>query len=381
MVVDVGRSRGPAGRGEIDFGDAAILPGFVNAHTHLELSHLAGKIPTKGHLTDWLARLVIELRGDPDRASTAEQAVAIGVRMSIESGVTTVGDITRAPGLTRRVLLGSPLRGVSFGEVIAIGTLRDRAGQMIDDALQPTPEKAKVKAGISPHAPYTVEPAVLGACANRARSQNARICIHALEAPDELEFTQRATGPLAQYLRDLETWDQGIAAAGCGPIELIDRCGLLTENVLLAHANYATAKDIELIAKRRASVTFCPRTHTSFGHDPHPFRQMLGAGVNVCVGTDSLASNPSLSILEELRFLASAHADLEPNQLIEMGTRAGAAALGSGEETGVIQPGMHADFAIVAVSAAANDPAEAIIRDDGSIRATVVGGEVVYEAP
>lgn len=380
-IIDVGRQRGPANDRETDFGDAAILPGFVNAHTHLELSHLAGTIPTEGHLTDWLARLVAELRRDDDRAATAEKAVAIGARMSVESGVTTVGDITSAPGRTRPVLMRSPLRGVSFGEVIAIGTLRDRASDQIDAALEPTPAEAKIAAGISPHAPYTVEPAVLAECAVRARSEHARVCIHALETPDEVEFTQSATGALAEYLRELGTWDKRIVGSGASPIELLDQCGLLAENVLLAHANYATTGDIELLAKRRASVAFCPRTHAAFRHDTHPFRDMLRAGVNVCIGTDSLASNPSLSILEELRFIAAAYAEVTPSQLIEMGTRSGAIALGLRNDVGTIEPGRQADFAVVAVDAGTRDPAEAALRDNGSVRATVIGGETVYETP
>lgn len=379
-IVAVGPSHAPPGGSEIDFGDAAILPGFVNAHTHLELTHLGGAIPTGDHLTDWLQTLVAELRRDPHRDATAATATEIGARKSIEAGVTTVGDITRAPALTRPILTQSPLRGVSFGEVIAIGTLRDRARRQIDEALVEKPPSARVSAGISPHAPYTVEPAVLAECAERALRKHAQICIHALETPDEVEFTQDATGRLAAHLRELGTWDDRIVGAGCSPIELLDRCGLLKSNVLLAHANYATTRDTERIAERHASVAFCPRTHAAFRHDPHPFREMLRAGVNVCVGTDSLASNPSLSVLEELRFLAATCPDLTPHQLLQMGTRAGAIALGLGEKAGTIAPAKHADFAVVAIDPATRDPAAAIVRGDGDVRATVIGGHPAFEA-
>lgn len=370
-VAAVGPARELSGGKTIDYGDAVILPGLVNAHTHLELSLLAGRVPPTSDFIDWLQRLIALRAADlspdprasePGASATGEpppfpseatggayitRAVRRGIAESVSSGVTTIGDITAMPQWSRPALADSPLRAVSFGEVIAMGTGRDRLAHRLDSAANLDHQRQTLRVGLSPHAPYTVEPDALRACAERAREIAAPLCIHVAETREEETFTRDRTGPFANFLRTLGLWDEEIPASGYSPIELCAAAGLLGSETLLAHANYVSDADIAAIAASRSSVAYCPRTHDAFGHDPHRFRDMLRAGVNVCLGTDSLASSPSLSILDELRFLRMKCHDVSPGDLLAMATLRGAGALGFADLTGSLTPGKSADLVIV----------------------------------
>ncbi len=314
-VVSVGPAS-EAGTLDTDFGNAVICPGFVNAHTHLELTDLAGKVEPGASFVDWLSRLVTLRRQSPPSKVQVQAAVREGVRQSLVAGVTQVGDITTAAAWTREVLVGSRLGGVSFGEVIAIGRLREELPERLDRALAGLKEGPHWRWGLSPHAPYTVEPDAMRACADCAAKRGWPLSIHLAETPDEAAFTRSLEGAFPAYLKDLGVWDDGVVSAGCSPVELAVGAGLLIGTTVIAHGNYVEDADVVRIARSGASVAYCPRTHAAFGHAPHPFRAMLAAGVNVCIGTDSLASNPSLSVLDELRFLRRHHPDVPRARLL-----------------------------------------------------------------
>lgn len=347
-VCAAGRYHGQA---VTDYGEAVITPGFVNAHTHLELTSLAGRVAPSPDFVDWLRRLMAVRAAEPSTRERVQESVRRGTAQSFSAGVTCIGDITTSPAWTRRVLGESGLSGVSFGEVSAIGRRRYLLAERLDAAARAMPNTKRLQAGISPHAPYSVSPESLRACAERARSTGAPLCIHLSETREEEQFTRSADGPLAEFLRGLDVWDESIVASGCSPIELAERTGVLSPRTVIAHANYVSDADIQLIARRRASVAFCPRTHAAFGHEPHRFRDTLSAGINVCIGTDSLASNPSLSVLEELRFLRGHDPGLDPSELIAMGTLRGAQALGLAEETGSLMPRKYADLLVIPLAA------------------------------
>lgn len=349
-IGTAGELPGPA---TIDFGDAVLLPGFVNAHTHLELTHLAGEISPSMGFVPWIQTLAGRLIRDSVDPCIARATVEEGVRQSLRSGVTTIGDITRDPDVVRSVLTRSPIRAVSFGEVIGIGSGRDRWPRRLDAAAGAQHATANLVIGISPHAPYTVEPDGLRACAARATNAKAPLCIHTAETPEEERFTRRLEGGLVELLKGAGVWDETMVAGGMSPVQLVDHTGVLTSTTLLAHANYVSDDDIAIIARRGASVAYCPRTHAAFGHAPHRFREMLAAGINVCLGTDSLASNPSLSILDELRFLRQHAGDVPPDRLLCMATRNGAAALGFGQDRGMLAVGEVADLVTVPLPRAA----------------------------
>lgn len=374
-IMAVGPARGFSHSPVTDYGDAVICPGFVNAHTHLELSLLAGRIPPGPDFIDWLRRLVAASGAQAASRDTVQEAVQAGVAQSLRCGVTTLGDVTRTPQWTREVLAGatsqcSPwVRGVSFGEVIAIGNRRHLLDERLEAAASPVPSARQpdcVRVGISPHAPYTVEPDAMRACARRARADRIPLCIHLAETADEELFTRSCAGPFVDYLRGLRVWDDHVTAAGCGPVELALRTGLLEKRTIIAHANYVTDQDIAQIARSGASIAYCPRTHQAFEHPPHRFREMLAAGINVCIGTDSLASSPTLSILDELRFLRREHPDLTGQQIISMGTIRGARALGFEDVAGSLAPGKSADLVVIPLAHPASDAAwESILETTG----------------
>jgi len=332
----------------VDYGDAVICPGLVNAHTHLELSGLAGRLPPTRDFIAWLRRLVELSVATPPSLEDVVEAVGAGLAQSLSSGVTAIGDITRRPEWTRPLLASSSVKVVSFGEVIAVGNRRDQLAARLDAAADDAHQTPRLRVGISPHAPYTVEPAAMRACAARAAASGAPLCMHLGETAEEESFTRSASGPFREFLGWLGVDDGAIPAAGCDPVELAESTGLLGPHTLLAHVNYVTDRGIETIARSGAAVAYCPRTHGAFGHPPHRFRDMLRAGINVCLGTDSLASNPCLSILEELRFLRNECHDLDADLLLAMGTVRGARALGFEDVAGTIAPGRSADLAVIA---------------------------------
>ncbi len=345
-----------------DLGDAVVVPGFVNAHTHLELTGCAGRVPYRGSFPQWIADLTAI---NPHRSADAgvlERALADGWAQSLAAGVTAVGDIGIGPRVLR-AWRSAPLHLVGFLEVMGLGERFRRLAaerrsaaaveQMLADlpANDPAEDAAHTsrklrRFGVTPHAPYSTDDLVYGPAIVLARARRLPICTHLAETRDELQFLAKGTGPLRRMLEEMDLWDGTFQPPGCSPVEYVHRLGLLDLRPLLAHVNYASDGDLDLLARSQACVAFCPRSHLFFQHEPHRYRDMLARGINVCLGTDSLASNASLSILDELRHLAvTGH--LPHPQLLAMGTIAGARALGLDDRIGSLEPGKHADLVAV----------------------------------
>ncbi|MHC4063992.1 MAG: amidohydrolase family protein [Planctomycetota bacterium] len=380
-IVEVGPAGSIEGSPTDDLGNSLLLPGLINAHTHLELTHLAGRVPPRGDFVDWINRLVQAMRADGEDPDTVRAAVRKGRDLSLQAGVTTVGDIARLSRLTRPILASGPLRVLSFGEVIAIGKLRSRLAERLEAAADTSARGEFLEVGVSPHAPYTVEPQGLAACVDWAVACGLRLCMHLAETAEEALFTTNLAGPVRDYLEQHGAMDRHVPCPGLPPVEYVASAGLLGPDTLLAHANYVNDQDIRRIAASGAHVVYCPRTHAAFNHPPHPFERMLACGVNVCVGTDSLASNPSLSVLEELRFLRSKHPDLPASLLIEMGTIRAARALGMEGTVGSVLPGTFADLTVIPLDPTGpSDPLENILASTSSPGRTYVAGSSVTSA-
>lgn len=410
-IIEVGRAAG-IGRavpGETtDFGDAVILPAFVNGHTHLELSFLQNRVVPSAGFLPWLRAVAGTLASNPPEKEAVEKTAIESARKSLSCGVTLVGDITRYPDWTRPMLRESSLRAVSFGEIIAIGSkrglLRERLRMALGKQRRPHDENAAFadgtdtpstrcdqsdaaratdsaaqaehpRIGISPHSPYSVEFDGLRDCARYAEQHRLPLCIHLAESQEEVEFVRTGRGPLAEFLRDMGVWDGEPATLGDSPVALAAQAGLLSPRTVVAHANYVSDVDLGLLAKSGAAVAYCPRTHAAFGHPPHRFCDMLKTSINVCVGTDSLASNPSLSILDELRFLRCLYPNLDALQLLEMGTIRGARALGMDGVSGSIDPGKLADLAIVPLARTSSGWEDVFDSQDAPTSVLVAGRE------
>ncbi len=331
-----------------DLGEVILIPGLINAHTHLELSHLHGLIERPDNLVEWLLRILAyqqELSDDQLQQVTA-QAVKKGVAESLDAGVTTVGDVSRFSDLTRPLLQSGPLRVVSFGEVLGIGTRRRLIEERLLIAADPKHDSEFLTTALSPHAPYSMEEKGIRQVVAHARDNGLRTCIHLAESVEEIQFLETGQGRFREMLEQIGVWDDSIQIPKTTPVRWMCEIGALGPECLIAHGNYLDDEEIDLLCATGTSVAYCPRTHSYFRHQPHPVMKLMGGGVNVCVGTDSLASNPSLSVLEELVHIREQHPELPPEVILAMGTINGARALGLAHKVGTLEPGKQADLAV-----------------------------------
>jgi cytosine/adenosine deaminase-related metal-dependent hydrolase len=350
-----------ARRPDVDFGDAAIVPGFVNAHTHLDLTGLRGLAPPTPDFTAWL-RLVIAHR----RTRTPEQVhadVRAGLAESLRYGTTLLGDIS-GDGGSWEVLATAPLRAVVFREIL--GLPNERAAQALDAArrwLESTPATPTCRPGLSPHAPYSVRQTLIAQTALLARERHCPLAVHLAESVAELDLLHRRKGPFVVFLRELGVWDaKGLADSTSQVMKLCDQ----RVPKLFIHGNHLAPS---ARVPRNSTVVYCPRTHAAFGHPPHQFREFLKRGVRVALGTDSLASNPDLDLFAEARFLHHLYPDIDGATLLRMATLSGAEALGWQDETGSLEVGKSADMVVLPISPqAVNDPHALLFADNCAVQ-------------
>jgi cytosine/adenosine deaminase-related metal-dependent hydrolase len=382
-IESVGRSDGrPA---DVDLGNAAVVPGFVNAHTHLELSPVAGpgdNDPAPTGELPWLRKVIEQRRGGSPEA--LREAVGRHLGASTAAGTTLLADTTTA-GLSWDQVAAAPVRAVVFAELL--GLRRDRALQTNSDAwawistLGPVSQVAGcARPGLSPHAPYSTSDWLY----HRAASSRLPLSTHLAEMPEELELLQTRGGPMRRFLEDLGAWDDDWEPVGPSPADYVRRGELRNADWLVAHGTYLDPSEFWQLRPEaapdghRVAVAYCPRTHARFGHAPHPFRAMLERGVVVCLGTDSLASAPSLSVLDEIRFLRRRDPSLPGPLLLTMATLFGAWALRAETTTGSLRSGKSADLAGVALpDRDAEDPHDLLLDSDLPVVATVFEGDFV----
>lgn len=373
----------------IDLGDSFVLPGFVNAHTHLELTHARGRIKFEGSFTRWVEALISLYDLEHLDLQRPWEAIPDGLLESARNGVTTVGDIGCGPAAFE-FWSWSLTNVVGFLEVLGMGPRQEarhmRAVEQVirwieeqESAVPVHPSRNRERAfchtGISPHAPYSTDAPVYRKAIAFARRTGRAICTHLGETQEELQFLRDGTGDFADLLDARGLLDGSFEVPGCSPVEYMGRLGLLDLQPLLVHCNYVSDSDLDLIAASEASVAYCPRSHRFFNHEPHRWREMLARGINVCVGTDSLASNDTLSVLDELRFLRRLDPSIPGEQLIRMGTLAGACALGLADRIGSLEVGKRADFTVIPLDRAmTHDPVEAVLAGSSCPSSTFVGG-------
>lgn len=375
-IVDVGRhdelsSRfGQSRRDIVELGDRIILPGLVNSHVHLELSHLAPGEPPASFI-DWLGRLIPQ--PSANAASPAFHAAEQGIAQCRRFGVTCVGDISRQPAEVRSALSSASLRGVSFGEVTAMAQRRSFLEHRIAGALDGSMLGTRFRVGLSPHAPYSIERAGYERCLKIAQERSLPLTTHLAETPDEAEFLSSHAGPFRELWNRIGAWDELVLRFEGGPIRFAQAIGLLDTPTLLAHVNICDDAELQLLARGKASVVYCPRTHAYFGRAPHRWRQMLAAGINVAIGTDSCASSGTLNLIDDIRLLRSIEPDVSPELLWEMiTTRAARALLMS--DVGAIEVGHHAD--LIAFDAKGASPLADILDSDSCPTWTLFNGKI-----
>src|ERR1051325_3865043 len=246
--------------------------------------------------------------------------------------------------------------------------------------------KSKIcSAGLSPHAPYSTLPELLKLSAAAARKRGLRMCVHVAESKQEFDMFVRGQGEMHDWLRR-STRDMSDCGLG-SPVRHLERCGTLAENLLAIHVNYLARGDAALLAKRKVHVVHCPRSHVYFGHSRFPLRSLLRAGVNICLGTDSLASViktrrdiVELNMFEEMRTLANRESTLSPKKILQMATLNGARALGMRGHVGELSPGSFADLIAIPFSGKLSGFHEAVIAHKGDVAATMIDGYWVRRA-
>lgn len=367
--------------GAIDLGDVAILPGLVNAHTHLEFSDLTAPLGVRGApLPTWI-RQVIASRGsrgaDPaSQTVVARGAIQRGLAESIDHGVTTIGEIATS-GWEKDTLETAPLDLNVFYELI--GLRAEVVPQRLADAedfVTRALVAARWHGGLSPHAPYSVHPELLVGLARLAAANHLPLAMHVAESREELELLAAGAGPFRNLLEALGAWDPQAIPLGSRPLDYLQVLGL-ARRTLVIHGNYLAQDELAFLAEHasRMSVVYCPRTHSYFEHDPYPLAEMLAAGVRMAIGTDSRASNPDLSLLAELRHVARKHPDVRPEEILRLGTLGGAQALGQDHEVGSLAPGMLANLAIVPITTSQTaDPHELLLHADDEVLDTYYRG-------
>ncbi len=362
----------------IDRGGAALLPGLINPHTHLELS-LCEPCAPPASFTDWILalRARAKLDGTNDEA-TVTAAVERGVGQSLRSGVTCIGDISRLASLVRPALAKTPIRAVSFGEILAVASFRNEAPGQIERALDRAYETDRLRIGISPHAPYTIEPDGLGQSLVAAKRHGLPLTMHVAELPYEAEFLAHHAGPFRELLETLRRWDEHVPRFEGGPIRYVGSLGLLDHPSLLAHVNYCDDEELAMLARGRAGVVYCPRTHAFFGHPPHRWRDMLHRGINVTIGTDSCASSPDLNLLDELRFMRRLAPDFPPAALWELATVRAARSLQLQQTIGTLTAGKSADLVVFPIRT--NDPLGELLDEDTVPAEVFIAGKTVHSA-
>jgi cytosine/adenosine deaminase-related metal-dependent hydrolase len=363
---------------KVDLGEVVLMPGLVNAHCHLDYTNMAGQFPPPKLFIDWLKVITSTKAGW--NASDYIESWRHGAEMLVRTGTTTVGDIEAVPELLPDVWSATPLRVISFLEMIGITNRRSPEG-----VLQLALEKIsglrhnRCSAGLSPHAPYSTLPELLRLSARAAQRRRWPVCTHVAESALEYSMFSRAEGAMFDWLKH-----SGRNMSDCGhgtPVRHLERCGALHSRLVAAHANYLGRGDVARLRQGHVSIVHCPRSHTYFGHQQFPLRRLVRAGVNVCLGTDSLASvlkarrqTVELNMFEEMRTLAGANSWLSSQAIVRMATVNGARALGLQGQVGEVSAGRFADLIAVPQSANPGRVYDSLVQHSGHVSASLIDG-------
>lgn len=375
-----------------DFGEAVIMPGLVNTHSHLEITTMRGFLDdVEADFYSWLMKLT-KVRAEVLTEEDVKVAALAGALEGARAGVTCFGDIGRFGAAGFEALKKNGLRGVLFQETefspknetaeADFTRLRDKFLEL------KTTETELVRVGISPHAPYTVSRGLFERITDYAVSENIKISIHAAESNEEKEFFETGTGFFAEMYRKLNLqWN----APRVSPVEYLSQIGAFRSKPLLAHCIKVSSEDIKLIAESGSSIANCPKSNAKFGHGIAPLEKFLDKKLRIGFGSDSVASNNACDILEEARFatlsartLKGKKRFLTAKEIIETMTFGGAKALRLDSEIGTLQTGKQADVVVVSLDNLAQQPVHDIYStllfasNARDVRMTVVAGEEIY---
>lgn len=363
----------------LDLGDVVLLPGLINAHCHLDYTDMAGLWPSPKKFTDWIPWM-LAAKAEWSYSNYARSWLN-GAKMLLQSGTTSVADIEAAPELLPDVWDSTPLRVFSYLEMTSVRSKRDPA-EILDEALRKigSLEHHRCAAALSPHAPYSTSPELLRLCARAAREKNLRTAVHVAESQQEFEMFTHARGEMFDWLKK-----NGRDNSDCGlgtPLEHLDRAGLASGNFMAIHANYLDDGDFKLLPKRGVSVVHCPRSHHYFQHKTFPLEKLLAANVNICLGTDSLATvakngkdSLELNLFSEMQAFSRSNPGCAPETILKMATVNGARALGLAGKIGELSSYACADLIAVPFAGKISDACEAVLNLDGRVNGSMIAGQ------
>ena len=373
-----------------DFGEAVIMPGFVNAHSHLEITAMRGFLDdVEDDFRSWLLKLT-NARDKILSAADIEIAAILGAIEGVRAGITCFGDIGRSGRAGFDALKTVGLRGVLFQETEFSPDDKTADGdfEKLLEKFSELKETELVKIGISPHSPYTVSRKLFGKIAEYAKKENIQTSIHVAESLEEQELLLNGAGFFADVYKNYGfDW----TSPRCSPVEYLEKIGVLETKPLLAHCVNVSDDDIEIIAKTGAKIAHCPKSNLKFGHGIAPLEKFLARKITVGFGSDSVASNNTCDILEEARFAAllartsgGKKRFAGAREILETATLGGAKALGLENRIGTLERGKQADFIIISLKNSAQIPVSdvcsaVLFSSNGrDVILTSVGGREIY---
>lgn len=379
-IISMGTGTPPqAGPETLDLGDAIVMPGLVNAHTHLEFSTERMPLDATGGLPGWIGRVVAHRRGRAAAAGVAsvESAIAAGMAESAAHGVTAIGEIATAAPAGAYAAGGPRVR--VYREALGLGAAAAEAA--LRDACRDEAALARtgVATGFSPHAPYSVAAPLGSALIAAAWRRRRPVAMHVAESDTEAELVASGTGAFREVLDSLGVWNPAAPPVLLPAAEWIGRLARAPRGIVV-HGTHL-GRDEPALARLarhrdRLCVAVCPRTTLAISGVLPPVRLFREAGVRVAIGTDSRASSPDLSVLAECRTLVEAGL-ASPEEALRMATVDGAWALGFERLSGMIAPGRPADLAILRPAAVSDDPFESILDPATTIEATLRSGRLI----
>ena len=318
-------------------GNVILLPGLVNAHTHLEFSTSTTPLPAENGMAAWIGDVVAARHHHADRTDPIRR----GLDELVAAGTSAAGEIATSDWPASQLTDTDPTC-VVFREIIGLRSDRRADGLATAQDFLAADSTPQCLRGLSPHAPYSVHPDLFIDLVRLAASHDVPLATHLAESPDELELLDSGEGPMRERLQQLGAWENSAIPHGTRPLDYLRPLSELS-HPLVIHGNLLEEEELAWLGQHRhVAVVFCPRTHSHFGHPPHPWPRLLDAGTPVALGTDGRVSNPDLSLWNELQFLARRTHARPAEELLAMATSTAATALGLEGRLGTLRPGNEA---------------------------------------
>jgi cytosine/adenosine deaminase-related metal-dependent hydrolase len=346
-----------------DLGHCVLMPALVNAHTHLELSYLRGRIPPAASFIEWVKPVLAARRTPPD-PDDATKSAAAAIIDAFNTGTGMFGDVGNALGGVP-ALRWSRRPARVFHELLGFNVADPDT--RVAEARARVDAEARVSNGedlrfsLAPHAPYSVSPALFGAIHRDGRAHGEPTTVHLAESQEEVQLLADGSGPWRGLLETLGVWTESWRPPGCSPVAYLQRLGVLDASTLVVHAVQSTGDDIRLVREAGATIVSCPRSNAYVGAGAPPIAAFYAAGAAVAFGTDSLASVEDLNLFSELAEAHRLAPGVPPRALLASATAVGARALGFGGDYGTIEPGKRAALISVRVPAGVTDVEEYLV--------------------